>query len=122
MAKILVVDDFADLAEMMSALFESYGHDLRIASDGRQAVEAARAFAPEIVFMDLDMPVLNGYDAARRIQAELPFRPYLVAVTAAANDGIEAATKEAGFDVCLRKPADMGVLLALVDGVAGRGG
>jgi CheY-like chemotaxis protein len=120
-AQILVVDDFAELAEVMSALFELHEHDLRIASDGHQAVEAARTFIPEIVFMDLDMPVLNGYDAARRIKAELPFKPYLVAVSAAANDGVEAATKEAGFDVCLRKPADADTLLALVDGVARRG-
>ena len=65
MTRILVVDDLKDTTETMGLLFETLGHETRVADDGRQAVAQTTAFEPEIIFMDLDMPVLNGYEAAR---------------------------------------------------------
>jgi CheY-like chemotaxis protein len=120
-AKILVVDDVEDIVFMMSSVLETFGHELRIASNGLEAFDVAAAFLPEIVFMDLDMPVLNGLDAARLIKSRLPFKPYLVAVTGNAIDGLHATARAAGFDLCVRKPAGIGVLLAIIDGVAPEG-
>ena len=115
MTRILVVDDLKDITESMSLLFEALGHETRTAADGQQAVDAANAFAPDIVFMDLDMPVLNGYEAARAIRAmALPQQPFLIALTAAHGVAIEVATRAVGFDFYLRKPADTNALLALV--------
>ena len=115
LTRILVVDDLKDITESMSLLFEALGHETRTAADGQQAVDAASAFAPDIVFMDLDMPVLNGYEAARAIRsAPLARQPFLIALTAAHGAAIEVATRAVGFDFYLRKPADTNALLALV--------
>ena len=79
MTRILVVDDLKDVTETMGLLFETLGHDIRVAGNGQQAVETATAFEPEIVFLDLDMPVLNGYEAARAIRsAALAQQPFLM--------------------------------------------
>ena len=59
MTRILVVDDLKDITETMGVLFEALGHDTRVAADGRQAVETTLAFEPDIVFLDLEMPVLT---------------------------------------------------------------
>jgi two-component system, OmpR family, response regulator len=115
LTRILVVDDLKDVTETMGLLFETLGHDIRVAADGQQAVDTALAFEPEIVFMDLDMPVLNGYEAARAIRAAaLAHQPFLVALTASHGVAVEVATRAVGFDFYLRKPADTNALLALV--------
>ena len=115
MTRILVVDDLKDITATMGLLFETLGHDTKVAGDGRQAVEEATAFEPEIVFMDLDMPVLNGYEAARAIRAAaLARQPFLVALTSSHGVAVEVATRAVGFDFYLRKPADTNALLALV--------
>ena len=115
LTRILVVDDLKDITETMGLLFETLGHDTKVAGDGRQAVDEATAFEPEIVFMDLDMPVLNGYEAARAIRAAaLARQPFLVALTSSHGVAVEVATRAVGFDFYLRKPADTNALLALV--------
>ena len=115
LTRILVVDDLKDITESMGLLFEALGHETRAAADGQQAVDLAPGFQPDIVFMDLDMPVLNGYEAARAIRAmALPQQPFLIALTAAHGVAIEVATRAVGFDFYLRKPADTNALLALV--------
>ena len=88
LTRILVVDDLKDITETMGLLFETLGHETTVAADGQQAVDTAAAFEPEIVFMDLDMPVLNGYEAARAIRAAaLARQPFLVALTASHGRG-----------------------------------
>jgi len=115
LTRILVADDLKDMTETMGLLFETLGHDTRVAADGRQAVDAAAAFEPEIVFMDLDMPVLNGYEAAREIRGTpLARQPFLVALTSSHGVAVEVATRAVGFDFYLRKPVDTNTLLALV--------
>jgi CheY-like chemotaxis protein len=99
----------------MGLLFETLGHETKVADNGQQAVDTTTAFEPEIVFMDLDMPVLNGYEAARVIRgAALARQPFLVALTASTGVAVEVATRAVGFDFYLRKPADTNALLALV--------
>ena len=121
MTRILVVDDLKDITETTSLLFEALGHDTQVAADGRQAVDTTLAFEPDIIFMDLDMPVLNGYEAARAIRgASLRRQPFLIALTAAHGMAIEVATRAVGFDFYLRKPADTNALLALVDDLSTR--
>ena len=115
LTRILVVDDLKDITETMGLLFETLGHDTRVAADGAQAVETTTSFEPEIIFMDLDMPVLNGYEAARAIRCTpLAQQPFLVALTASTGVAVEVATRACGFDFYLRKPADTNALLALV--------
>ena len=121
MTRILVADDLKDITETMGLLFETLGHDTKVADNGQQAVETAAAFEPEIVFMDLDMPVLNGYEAARAIRGTpLAQQPFLIALTASTGVAVEVATRAVGFDFYLRKPADTNALLALVDDLSTR--
>ena len=121
LTRILVVDDLKEVTETMGLLFETLGHDTQVAADGQQAVDTTNAFEPEIIFMDLDMPVLNGYDAARAIRgAALARQPFIIALTAATGTAVEVATRAVGFDFYLRKPADTNALLALVDDLSTR--
>ncbi len=115
--RILIADDNADSAESMGMLLRLMGNDVRIASDGLEAVEQAAAFQPDIVLMDIGMPRLDGYEAARRIRNQAWSRDtLLVAVTGwGPSDDHEEATA-AGFDRHFTKPLDPAELRRLVSG------
>jgi signal transduction histidine kinase len=115
--RILIADDNADSAESMGMLLRLMGNDVRIASDGLEAVEQAASFQPDIVLMDIGMPRLDGYEAARRIRNQDWSRdPLLVAVTGwGPSDDSEEATA-AGFDHHFTKPLDPAELRRLVSG------
>ncbi len=105
--RILVVDDNLDSAESMSLLLEISGHDVRTAHDGVAAVETASSFRPEIVLLDIGLPKLNGYEAARKIRSEDWGKSmYLMALTGWGQDKDRERSKEAGFDCHLVKPID----------------
>ena len=113
--KVLVVDDNADLVEMLALLVEAAGHDVRKALDGRSAVSAALAYRPDVVLLDLGLPVMNGLEVAR----ELRRRPEtanarLVALTGWGQAEDRRQTEEAGFDRHLTKPADPDTLNRLL--------
>jgi signal transduction histidine kinase/CheY-like chemotaxis protein len=116
--RILIADDNADSAESMGMLLRLMGNDVRIANDGLDAVEQAEAFQPDIVLMDIGMPRLDGYEAARRIRKQDWSRDtLLVAVTGwGPSDDSEEATA-AGFDCHFTKPLDPAELRRLVSGV-----
>jgi CheY-like chemotaxis protein len=116
MKKILVVDDVHALADSMATLFELLGHETRAVYDGQQAVQAANEARPDVVFLDLNMPVLDGYATARVIRDRYPSpSPLIVAVSATVNQAAEARLLEAGFDRYLTKPADVDELIAIVE-------
>ena len=102
-------------------LLRLMGNDVRIASDGLEAVEQAAAFQPDIVLMDIGMPRLDGYEAARRIRNQDWSRDtLLVAVTGwGPSDDSEQATA-AGFDRHFTKPLDPAELRRLVSRAAAR--
>ncbi len=116
--RILIADDNADSAESMGMLLRLMGNEVRIASDGLDAVEQASTFHPDIVVLDIGMPRLDGYEAARRIRNQQWSRDkLLVAVTGwGASDDSEEATA-AGFDCHFTKPLDPAELRRLVNGV-----
>ena len=115
--RILIADDNADSAESMGMLLRIMGNDVRIASDGLDAVEQAASFQPDIVLMDIGMPRLDGYEAARRIRNQDWSRDtLLVAVTGwGPSDDSDEATA-AGFDCHFTKPLDPAELRRLVSG------
>ena len=105
--KVLVVDDNADLVEMLGAVIECAGHEVRTALDGPSAIAAAVASRPDVVLLDLGMPGMGGIEVAR----ELRRRPELAGVRLVALTGWGQAddrrrTEEAGFDHHLTKPTD----------------
>jgi PAS domain S-box-containing protein len=106
--RILVADDNRDSAEMLATALELQGHDVATAHDGHEAVGLVEAFKPDVAFLDLGMPKLDGYAAARRIREEPWGRSVvLVAVTGWGQDEDKRRSQEAGFDAHLVKPVDV---------------
>jgi DNA-binding response OmpR family regulator len=103
--RILVVDDNQDGADTMAWLVRFWGHEVRIANDGRAGVEEASLFHPDLILMDIGLPLLNGFEAAKQVRAALGRTVTLVALTAYSSDVARAEGREAGFDYYLVKPA-----------------
>ena len=113
--RILVVDDNVDALESLSRLVALMGNNVRQARDGFEALHIARSFQPDIVLMDLGMPNLNGYDAARLIRQEAWGRDLsLVATTGWGQDDDRRRSAEAGFDHHLVKPVALAELRAVL--------
>ena len=110
-----MVDDNRDAAESLAELLQISGHETRLAYDGVEAVEAAAAFRPDVVLLDIGLPKLNGYDAARRIR-EQPWGKtmVLVALTGWGQEEDRQKSSEAGFDGHLVKPVDHDALMKLL--------
>lgn len=113
--RILVVDDNADAAGTLAMLLKMQGHDVRTAADGEEALEQARTGDPDIIFMDLGMPRLDGIEAARRIRALPQCREVrIVALTGWGQDADRRRTREAGMDHHLTKPVSLEALQSLL--------
>src|SRR4030095_2773790 len=104
--KVLVAEDEADLRKMMKILLEIHGFDVIEAADGYEAVEKALDEAPDLILMDMAMPVMGGVDSARtiRLHKELDDIP-IVAVTAY-GDFYDDRARDAGCNDVVRKPLD----------------
>src|SRR4029079_588568 len=103
--RILVADDNEDAAESLALLLETAGHSVRVAGDGEAALNVAAAFRPEVAFMDIGMPRMNGYDAARKIRQESWGKlMHLIAVTGWGQNSDRRLADEAGFNAHMVKP------------------
>ncbi len=114
--RILIVDDNRDSADMLATLLTFSGHETHTEHDGLAAVEAVHRLDPDVVVLDIGLPVLNGYDAARRIRKQNggSGRPFLIALTGWGQDEDRCRSKEAGFDAHLVKPVDERALTTLL--------
>ena len=113
--RILIVDDRVECARTLGRVVTLLGHDTRTAYDGAGGVEAASEFRPDVVLMDLDMPILDGFDAARRIRdRSLGEQITLVALTPCGGEIDEPRLRGAGFDHHLAKPVDVEALVTLI--------
>jgi CheY-like chemotaxis protein len=115
--RVLLVDDNQDSLEMMQHLLEHLGHTTCTALDGPSAVVACRDFAPDIVFLDIGLPGLSGYDVAAQLRA-LPGCAHIpiIAVSGYARDADRARAMDAGFTAHVAKPLEMSKLEELVRG------
>ena len=104
--RLLVVDDLKDAADSLAALLRVLGHEVHIAYDGEQGVAAARRLKPEVAFLDLGMPKLNGYEACRMIRDDFGNEMFLVALTGWGQDDDRRRSAAAGFDRHLVKPVE----------------
>jgi PAS domain S-box-containing protein len=116
--RVLIAEDIPDAADMLRLMIESMGHDVRVAADGVQAVSLASEFEPHIALLDIGMPRMDGYEAARQIRSILGPRIVLVALTGWGQDEDQRRAREAGFDCHLTKPADPDVVEQLIAGAA----
>ncbi|MEO8186462.1 MAG: ATP-binding protein [Burkholderiaceae bacterium] len=113
--RILIADDTRDSATSLAMLMELASNETRTVFDGLEAVQAAALFRPDVVFLDIGMPKLDGYEAARRIR-EQPWgkNMFLVALTGWGQDEDRQKSKDAGFDAHLVKPIDHAELVDLL--------
>jgi len=113
--RILIADDNTDAAESLAAILRSQGHDTYLASDGRQAVELAQIYRPQIIFMDLGMPHLDGLSATREIRGQPWGKSMLIAgLTGWGQPEDRRKSREAGMDVHLVKPIDLSDIAAVL--------
>lgn len=103
---VLLVEDSSDAQTALKDLIEIWGHRVVIASDGLAGVEQALAHKPEIALVDIGLPLLDGYEVARRVRAALGRDIYLVALTGYGSHEQRAQALEAGFDMHLVKPVE----------------
>ncbi|HYC56609.1 MAG TPA: ATP-binding protein [Candidatus Binatia bacterium] len=116
--RILVADDNRDAAESMGTMLRLMGNDVRTVHDGAEAVEEAEVFRPDVVLLDIGMPRLNGYEAARRIRQECWGKAmHLVALTGWGQSEDKSRATEAGFDRHFTKPMDPADLERIVSGL-----
>jgi two-component system CheB/CheR fusion protein len=119
--RILVADDNIDAAESLAMLLRMHGHAVAVVHDGLGAVRHAAQWRPDVVLLDIAMPGLNGYEAARRIRAAAGREmPTVIALTGWGQDEDRKRSAEAGFDHHLVKPVDPGALAAILSSAAER--
>ena len=118
--RALIVDDNHDSADTLAMMLQMLGHETRCVYDPHHTADAVESFAPDVVFLDIGMPGLSGYDVARRLRAANGATLTLVAVTGWGHAEDRRRTAEAGFDHHLVKPADMATIASICGQVAGR--
>ena len=119
--RILVVDDNEDAAEMLALALEAQGHTVVVAADGGTGLEQALASTPEVAFLDIGLPVRDGYELARAIRA-LPecSHTVLVAVSGYGQPEDIARATAAGFDQHHVKPITMATVIDILASVSAR--
>jgi DNA-binding response OmpR family regulator len=112
--RILVVDDSPDVLDTLAMLLRLQGHEVDVASDGREAIQKAVFFTPDVVLLDLGLPWIHGLDVCREIRRRVPSQPMIVAVTGHGRPEDVQRSLEAGCDAHLVKPIDYNQLMKLI--------
>lgn len=108
MRHILIVDDNATSRELLRTVLERQGYAISEAADGREALEKVRAESPQLVLLDLQMPVRNGYEVLRELRQDARFAALpIIAITASAMHGDRERALDAGFTAYLTKPVTL---------------
>jgi CheY-like chemotaxis protein len=112
--RVLVVDDNVDAAEMLADALRGFGHDVAVAHDGPQGLEVARELRPDVALLDIGLPVMDGYELAKKLRDAFGPRLRLLAVTGYGQDADRDRSRDAGFDVHLVKPVDLEAVAPLL--------
>ena len=113
--RVLLVEDETDLRKMMKILLELHGYDVIEAGDGYEAVEKALEESPDLILMDLAMPVMDGIDSARTIRLHENLNGIPIVAVTAYGDFYEERARNAGCADVLRKPLNFAELKPTVD-------
>ena len=112
--RVLVVDDNVDAADALGELLQQLGHEVRVAYDGTEALAIVMAYRPEVVLLDIGMPVMDGYEVAQRIHLQsLSPSPVLIALTGYGQASDRERTQQAGFEYHVVKPVELVTLQQL---------
>ncbi len=115
---VLVVEDVEDARLFMRLELESYGFIVFEAADGQSAVDVALRERPDVILMDLTLPLMDGFEAARLIRKNQELKEVpMIAVTAHQGTDFRAGARDSGFDAYVTKPIDMAWLKELIDGL-----
>jgi signal transduction histidine kinase len=115
--RVLIVDDNEDAASSLADALQELGHAVRTAHDGPTALAALETFSPDVAFLDIGLPVMDGYELARRIRVEPRHAGIrLVSVTGYGQPSDRARAKEAGFAIHLVKPVDLTIVERIIVG------
>jgi signal transduction histidine kinase/CheY-like chemotaxis protein len=113
--RIMIVDDNQDAAQLLAETLQLAGHDVQVAYDAPSALESVSDFAPEVIVMDIGLPVMDGYELARAIRGMPEVNPpRLIALTGYAQESDRSRALEAGFSEHLVKPIDIERLLSAI--------
>jgi two-component system, cell cycle response regulator DivK len=113
--RILVVEDQEDNRQILRDLLGSAGYDLIEAENGEEALAAVAKHRPDLVLMDIQLPIMDGYEATRRLKADPKFKAIpIIVVTSYALSGDEGKAREAGCDAYVTKPYSPRLLLAKI--------
>jgi two-component system, cell cycle response regulator DivK len=122
MAKILLVEDNEMNRDMLSRRLERRGYEVVIAVDGQEGVTMATSESPDLILMDMSLPVMNGWDATRHIKGAAGTQAIpVIALTAHAMSGDREKALEAGCDDYDTKPIEFPRLLSKIDALLGKG-
>jgi CheY-like chemotaxis protein len=114
---ILVVDDNADAADMTAQMLQLYGLKVQVAYGGTEGLATVRANHPDLVFLDIGMPIMDGYQVAEAVRADQTLCGVkLVALTAWGDEASRLRARAAGFDMHLTKPANIAELVDIASG------
>lgn len=109
--RILIVDDNVDAADLVAEGLRLFGLEVNVAYGGQEGLAAAKAFCPNVIFLDIGMPVLDGYEVAMALRADETLQAVkLVALTAWGDAVSRERSKAAGFDLHITKPASFSML------------
>jgi CheY-like chemotaxis protein len=120
MPRILLVEDHEEIWDFLSRRLKRRGYDVLLAHDGQSAVDRTRSDRPDVVLLDMNLPVLDGWTAARRLKGDADTaRIPIIALTAHAMSGDREKALEAGCDDYHAKPVDFSRLLQQIEGALG---
>lgn len=120
MARIVLVEDNEDNRDMLSRRLTRKGHEVLIAVNGEEAVEVVKREKPDLVLMDISLPVMDGFEATKRLKSNEETRAIpIIALTAHAMSGDREKAIEAGCDDYDVKPVELPRLLAKIDSLLG---
>lgn len=122
MARILLVEDNEMNRDMLSRRLERRGHEVTIAVDGQQALDLANAQKPDLILMDMSLPVVSGWEATQKLKASEVTRAIpVIALTAHAMAEDEKRARESGCDDYDTKPVELARLLGKIDALLANG-
>lgn len=120
MPRILLVEDHEEIWDFLSRRLKRRGYDVLLAHDGQAAVDRTRSDQPDVVLLDMNLPVLDGWTAARQLKGDAETaRIPIIALTAHAMSGDREKALEAGCDDYHAKPIDFSRLLQQIEGALG---
>ena len=118
--RVLIVDDNADAAEMLAALLQTLAYEVAVATDGAAALDVAQDFAPHVALLDIGLPIMDGYEVARRLHQQEACRDtLLIAISGYGQPSDRERSRQAGFAHHLVKPVELATLTSLLETAQG---